>query len=262
MSSKKTLDRLLKNLVFKVDWLNRLKAKPEKFQTGNLNLLHIDIDYPEIRNSITDFDFEITLSKLEPLKSQIEYLLNSEVAFTKILHSIFLVKDLDGFEYASKTLLTDLNYLNEFIGTLINDVQENIPHEFYLNKTLKLSFFQQLVTWTGRNRQPFIEIPDDIDLEKISMQFYDMYMGNKLKTKYPIRFRWNKNEIYYVLNKIAETNKSMKSRKKFFENPLFLLKGEPIIDANLRKAIVKFKKDESSSKRFIDKYFKKSQEEI
>lgn len=250
-----TIEEILASLLLKVDKIKRLSTKKDVWVSENLNVLHIEIDFFQIKKNLLGYPYKEAISKLNEIKITISDLCISEFEMETLIYNLFLVEDVIDFKYALEIIVKELNTLISKIDSLIKHVYDSIPPEILLDKTLKIDFFKYLLSWTDTYRNPIVQTSTpNIDNELIE-QFFSIYKERPLETSHQINFLCPKGAAYYILHKIAETNKQL-IRKRFFENPYFKIQKEKIIYSTLRKGVNTFEKADTKLKTMIDSYFK------
>ena len=254
---EKELEEVLYPLTFKVEEIKRLSTKKKLWVSENLNALHIEINFFLIEKDLIQFPYKEAITKLNKIKSTISDLCTSEVEMETLINNIFLIKDVVDVKYALEIIVEELNILISKIDSLIKNVYDSIPPETLLDKTLRLAFFEDLITWTDTHRKQIIEVTGPKKDSEIAEQLYAMYKGNSFKTAHTINFIWEKEVVYYLLHWIAATNKEL-NKKIFVECHLFQLHGHAIKYNNLRKGVNSFKskKNDFPLKLLIENYLK------
>ena len=250
----KTLESILASLLNKVNSIYDIYSNKKKYSDENLVILNLEIDFIAIKEKINNFSYDITNEVLDTLKTKLIFLYKTEIAQEILVRSMFVVKDVFDYKEAKNILLEEIHELIFQVDKLLMHIKASISQDDLLNTKLKLDFFRKVLTWTDTDKRQLLSVHGSKTDDSIAMQFYDIYMGKEPKTKYTINFLWSKEAIYYLLKQIASTNKKL-VKKSFYENPLFTINGEAIKDSSVRPGAIKFEKDNSQLKKFIDSYF-------
>jgi hypothetical protein len=249
-----TLESLLESLVYKVNAIYGIYRNKKKYSTENLDLLSLDIDFIEIKEKINNFPYYLTSQILDDLKTKLMFLYKKEIVHEIIVPSMFTIKDAIDYKEAKKIILDEIHELISQVDELLIHIKFAISQDELLNTKLKLDLFRNVLTWTDTDKRQLLNVQGSKTDDSIAMQFYDIYVGKEPKTNYTLNFLWSKEAIYYLLKKIASTNKNL-INKSFYENPLFTINGEAIKDSSVRSGALKFEKDNSRLKTFIESYF-------
>ena len=250
-----TIEEILASLLLKVDKIKRLSTKKDVWVSENLDVLHIEIDFFQIKKDLLGYPYKEAISKLNEIKITISDLCISEFEMETLIYNLFLVEDFMDFKVALSIITDELKIFVSNIDNLIKYVYDSIPPEILLDKTLKLAFFEALITWTDTNGKHLIEVKGEKSDPKICEQLYALYREKPLKTAFKIDFVWEKNAVYYLLHWIASSNRTSKT-ESFVESPYFTINDEPIKYPNLRKGVNRFKGGNSKLKLLIDDYLK------
>lgn len=250
-----TIEEILAPLLLKLDEIKRLSTKKAIWEIENSNVLIIEINFFQIKQDLVGYPYKEAISKLNEIKSTINDLCSSEVEMEILITNMFQIKDTIDFKCAVEIIVEGLNTLISKIDALIKHVYDLIPPEILLDKTLKIDFFKDLIFWTDIHRNPIIQLSTPKIDKQLSEQFFSIYKERPLETAHQINFLCPKGAAYYILYKIAETNKQL-TRERFFENSHFKIHKEKIIYSALRKGVNNFEKADTNLKLLIDDYFK------
>ena len=248
------LEILLASLLYKVNTIYGIYRDKKKYSIENLELLSFEIDFIEIKDKINNFPYDSTNDVLDDLKIKLIFIYETEVAQEILIRNMFVIKDVFDYKEAKNILLDEIHELISQVDKLLIHIKFAISQDDLLNTKLKLDFFRNVLTWTDTDKRQLLNVLGSKTDDSIAIQFYDIYMGKKPKTKYTLNFLWSKEAIYYLLKQIASTNKTL-IKKSFYENPLFTNNGDAIKDSSVRPGALKFEKANSQLKKFIDSYF-------
>lgn len=248
------LEILLASLLYKVNTIYGIYRDKKKYSIENLEILSFEIDFIEIKDKINNFPYDITNDVLDDLKIKLIFIYKTEVAQEILIRNMFVIKDVFDYKEAKNILLDEVHELISQVDKLLMHIKVAISQDDLLNTKLKLGFFRNVLTWTDTDKSQLLNVQGSKSEDGIAMQFYYIYMGKEPKTNYTLNFLWRKEAIYYLLKQIASTNKNL-VKKSFYENPLFTINGEAIKDSSVRSGALKFEKDNSQLKKFIDGYF-------
>ena len=196
------LEILLASLLYKVNTIYGIYRDKKKYSIENLELLSFEIDFIEIKDKINNFPYDSTNDVLDDLKIKLIFIYETEVAQEILIRNMFVIKDVFDYKEAKNILLDEIHELISQVDKLLIHIKFAISQDDLLNTKLKLDFFRNVLTWTDTDKRQLLNVLGSKTDDSIAIQFYDIYMGKKPKTKYTLNFLWSKEAIYYLLKQI------------------------------------------------------------